>query len=781
MNSYLKTVKEVAIKIWVVILLLPSTIVLAQNQEVDSLENLLLHSAQDTNRVLLLNTIAYKLHTSNPDKGNRYARESIDLATHLSFDKGRAHAYNSLGAGYWNQAQYDSALKYYTRSYQLNDTLGNVRGVTGALSNMAIIFDTKGEYVKSVEYYTLALKEMEANGFDSYVAITSNNLGLVLQRLGRLPEALDYFNRAINIGEPLGMTNLVGPAWINISKVYRDMEDPETRLSAIETALKIGEESNSAYVMALALNNLGRYYQSQSDDHSALITFKKSLKINTAAGRKRSVSANLNNIGVAYRNLGVFDSSTYYIQKAQNLAKEINHNKALISTYHQMGLTLKAQYGCTESIISLKEGFDLAKGSGELIDIRDISLDLSKCHEAQGNFKQAHYFHKEYAMAKDSLLDKEKIKDLARVEANFEFESQLSEKDNEIILLETKEQVSQLRLFLGLGGAFVVLVIGFFIARSQLKAKALQNKHFKELGKFKEAMTGMVAHDLKNPLGIILSTESEKPSTREMAKQMLNLVNNMLDVHKFESTQVVLSPTSVSIDQIVTDAIEQVRPLLSQKNIVISTSTDSNYYINADREYLLRVFVNLFTNAIKYSPNNDKIEVEISKKDDAQVYVQVIDHGSGIAPENLRKIFEKFGQVDPQKSGSVGSTGLGLSFCQLAIRAHGSELEVESKLSEGTKFKFALQLIKQSETVASVSTDEFVFTISQDERDQILSKIPSLRSMKLHQAFAIEEILNGIQSKDEMVLSWSTRVLDAAYANNELHYNELLDLIENTN
>lgn len=100
----------------------------AQSEEIDSLENQLSITKQDTNRVLILNTLAYKLHTLNPEKGISYARESILLANDLKFDKGRAHAYNSLGAGYWNQGELDSALLYYTKSYQLNDSLGNSRG-----------------------------------------------------------------------------------------------------------------------------------------------------------------------------------------------------------------------------------------------------------------------------------------------------------------------------------------------------------------------------------------------------------------------------------------------------------------------------------------------------------------------------------------------------------------------------------------------------------------------------------------------------------------------------
>jgi signal transduction histidine kinase/tetratricopeptide (TPR) repeat protein len=762
-------------------LLMFTSLLYAQNEEIDSLENELSLAEPDTNRVLLLNTLAYKLHTYNPEKGISHARESIRLASSLEFDKGRAHAYNSLGAGYWNQGEFDSALLYYTKSYQLNDTLGNARGVTGALSNMAIIFDNRGDYSKSIEFYTRALEEMEKNGFDSYIAITSNNLGLILLKLGRHAEALDYFNRAIKIGEPLEMTNLVGPAWINIGKVYKETEEPQKQEEAINTALKIGRDTKSKYVTALAINNLGRFHDGNGDFEKALSCYKEALAINTEVGRKRSISSNLNNIGSTYRKLGLYDSAIQSIQKAQKIALEINHRRAVVTTYYQLGLTLREKEGCSAGLSSFIDGYSIAEEAGELVMFRDISKSLSECYFELKQFEKAYHYQNQFIMASDSLINEENIKELAMVEANYEFESQLAAKDNEIMLLEAHEQVSNLKLLLGLGTALIILIVGFFIARNKLKAKALQNEHFKAIGKFKEAMTGMIAHDLKNPLGIILSTESEKHSTRQMARQMLNLVNNMLDVHKFESIEVVLSPAPVSLHSLLSDAVEQVRPLLSQKNMNVQLSIDPKWVVKADQNYMLRVFVNLLTNAIKYSPVNDYIEINGVSNESGLVEIEVKDHGSGIAKNNLEKIFENFSQLDPKASGGVASTGLGLSFCRLAVRAHGSELSVVSELKKGTAFKFSLPLYGETEEVARDFSKEFVFKISEEDRDLIISKIPELRSKKLHQAFAIEEILASIETRNEAIKDWTNRVVDAAYTNNESYYNELLDLIERPN
>ena len=551
-----------------VIVIIFGPILFAQDKELDSLRNELTRAHQDTFRIELLNTLAYKLHTSNPKEGINYARESISLAKRTHFEKGLARAYNSLGACFWNQSKLDSALKYYQASYLINDRLGIVRGTTGALGNMAIIYNHRGDYVNAINTYTKALGVMRKEGLDSYVAITSNNLGLVLDKIGDYPQALKHFNEAIEIGEPLGMSNLVGPAWINIGNIYKDTREPKLELQAKKRALKIGYDSNDQYTIALALNNLGNLYERRKEYDSALSHFEQALKINEKVGRKAGVASNLNNIGLVHRWLGEYKKSEQYLKKGLEIAEEIGDTKRITRINYQLGETIRVSKSCKEAIPFYLKGLEVAEMSGNYSLTEEINKALYVCFLRLGDYENALNYHEQYTIVKDSILSEENIKGLAKVQAQYEFKSQLQAKNAEIQLLETREQLIRLRLFLFGGIVLLFIMIGFFVARSRVRSKAVQAQKLKEIGEFKQAMTGMVAHDLKNPLSVILNGDTVALS-KEMAGRMLVLVNNMLDVQKFESAEVRLNVQVVEVSVLVDDVLKEIHPLLKRKNLSV--------------------------------------------------------------------------------------------------------------------------------------------------------------------------------------------------------------------
>jgi two-component system sensor histidine kinase/response regulator len=109
----------------------------------------------------------------------------------------------------------------------------------------------------------------------------------------------------------------------------------------------------------------------------------------------------------------------------------------------------------------------------------------------------------------------------------------------------------------------------------------------------------------------------------------------------------------------------------------------------ADRELVLRVVQNLLGNALKFTPSDGWIRLGI-EPDENRVCVRVRDNGPGIPAEYRERIFEKFGQVEARANGQKHSTGLGLTFCKLAVEAHGGSIGVESEIGKGSTFWFML-------------------------------------------------------------------------------------------
>jgi len=255
-----------------------------------------------------------------------------------------------------------------------------------------------------------------------------------------------------------------------------------------------------------------------------------------------------------------------------------------------------------------------------------------------------------------------------------------------------------------------------------------QKEKLQELDNFKEAMTGMIVHDLKNPLNAIIGLSSMNPEDEMMqmvnsaGNQMLNLVLNILDVQKFENTEVKLNLNDASLFEIADEANRQVSLLIKQKKHVLNINILQHTIISTDSEVTIRVFVNMLTNAIKYTPNGGSISINqeailfnesdyhnselipssIKKQFKFQTplcLISVSDTGQGIPSDKLHLVFEKFGQVEAKKSGGVRSTGLGMTFCKMVVEAHGGAIWITSEVGKGTNFYFTLPFARNDQSI----------------------------------------------------------------------------------
>ncbi len=341
------------------------------------------------------------------------------------------------------------------------------------------------------------------------------------------------------------------------------------------------------------------------------------------------------------------------------------------------------------------------------------------------------------------------------------------------------------------------------------KIEAQKEKLIK-LDEFKEGMTGMIVHDLKNPLnGIINISKSHSPEKqiqrmKQFGKQILLMVLNILDVHKYEETKMIVDKLDCLLHEITLKAIDEVAFLAEQKNITISNAILPETTVKADNEITERIFVNIFTNAIKYTPNNGKIiinyelqitnekfenEVTASQKQSSIhnspfIIIKITDTGQGIPANQLHKVFDKFGQISAKKSGKVRSTGLGLTFCKMAVEAHGGEINVESEVGEGTTFWFTLPMAKISEKTIELHHEQ---KLDQGANHSITSLL-TINDKKILEPFVLEikkyeiydisvlrELLKEIEAvENERIKVWREEMKNAIRSGNEEKYRELI-------
>ena len=152
---------------------------------------------------------------------------------------------------------------------------------------------------------------------------------------------------------------------------------------------------------------------------------------------------------------------------------------------------------------------------------------------------------------------------------------------------------------------------------------------------------------------------------------------------------------------VIQDLIHEVFESLSIKTInknissLIKKGCEQPIMVNADREKIRQVLINLVDNAAKYGKEDGKIEASVYKTDEKTALIEITDDGIGIAEEHINRIFERFYRTDYGRSRNIGGTGLGLAICKHIIEAHGQFIHARSTPGIGTTFGFTLALSKK--------------------------------------------------------------------------------------
>jgi PAS domain S-box-containing protein len=236
-------------------------------------------------------------------------------------------------------------------------------------------------------------------------------------------------------------------------------------------------------------------------------------------------------------------------------------------------------------------------------------------------------------------------------------------------------------------------------ALARLEDHYVRLKHLEEM---RDKLVQMIVHDLKSPLFTVNGyldllkmncqerlTEAEMHHLNEasrLGRSLIDMANSLLDVSRLERREMPLNIMSADLALIAQEAVKVVSLPARYHNLTVD-SPEQPVVAPCDPEVIRRVIINLVGNALKFTPEDGEIRIGISC-DDHFARVLVKDNGIGIAPEHHTKIFEPFGQVQARRF----STGLGLTFCKLAIEAHGGTISVVSTPSKGSTFSFDLPL-----------------------------------------------------------------------------------------
>lgn len=288
--------------------------------------------------------------------------------------------------------------------------------------------------------------------------------------------------------------------------------------------------------------------------------------------------------------------------------------------------------------------------------------------------------------------------------ASIVLEERISKKEVFDILKESQEVIALNKQLQQKSAELEKLSQEFQVANQELKKTDIRKNDF----------ISTITHEMRTPITSIRAFAeiiSDNPDLEEEEKQhflqtilketarMERLINQVLDLEKFESGKQELILSQVNMNEIITEAVETIEKVLDEKNILLTMNLQEDLpFLLLDKDRLMQVMLNLLSNAIKFcNPTNGEINIE-SESNDNFVQICVTDNGKGIKTELQQLIFEKFYQAENQNIKKPKGSGLGLAICKKIIESHQGEIWVDCEDGQYTRFLFLIPLPERTKS-----------------------------------------------------------------------------------
>ena len=218
--------------------------------------------------------------------------------------------------------------------------------------------------------------------------------------------------------------------------------------------------------------------------------------------------------------------------------------------------------------------------------------------------------------------------------------------------------------------------------------------------------TSDVSHELRTPLTVIrtqceLALQEQDPqeqrrslfSIQEQAEKLSRMVRELLTLSRMDANTQPIQMEQVDLGDITEMVVETLEPAAREKGIALHTKTQPGCILQADEMLMMRMLINLVSNAIQFGRAGGNVWVELERRGE-WLDCKIRDDGIGMTQEQLPHIWERFWQADPARAGEDGSSGLGLSMVAWIIQAHQGQVQVESQRGIGTEFRIQLPIHK---------------------------------------------------------------------------------------
>ena len=458
-----------------------SSPVFSQADYIDSLQHVVKTGRNDTGKVNAYGELAWEFTKKDGNRSLEYAQQGNELAQKLDFWRGAGFCLAVAGNVYRDRSDYTQALNYYQASLENYKKAKSNKGICWAMDNIGSVYASIGDYEKALNYCSQILEIRKKENQPDEVATSYNRIGLIYLEKGDYANAVNYFLTSIPFFEKAKDVDGAASANLDIGIVYHKQRNDSLAMRYFRAAYKGFTDAGNERAVASTIVNIGNVYYDDGDTAATLKAYNSALKIyQRLKNRQREAFCYLN-IGEVQRAQKDFPAAEQNLDHALSIAREIGDRSSVCGILISKGQLYLDEGKLAEAENVGLEGLAIAREEGAKEDKQDAYKLLARIAEQKGDFRNAYFYHRQYADVHDSIFNENSSQQLHEMDAKYQAEK----KDNEIRMLNDstnlqKAVIDNQKAQAGrdavirnsfIAGFVLVAILAFFIFRSYNEKK----------------------------------------------------------------------------------------------------------------------------------------------------------------------------------------------------------------------------------------------------------------------------------------------------------------------
>ncbi|MEO7991480.1 MAG: tetratricopeptide repeat-containing sensor histidine kinase [Chryseolinea sp.] len=662
------------------IMLLVAPFIRGNSQSIDSLERALQTKLSVSDRISILNEVAFYYLDVDLDRSEKFSMDAINLVGEITDKNIIARTYSVEGS----------------------------------------VLEAQGKYIASLDYHfeSLALAEEMKNL--TVISACDNNIGIVYNQLGEFALAAEFLLKAVAIDEGLNDISGLGSDFINLAAAYMGAKNYNMALLYSHRSWKNFITTKDEALQAYSTESLASIFTKQGSIDSAYYYVKKSIAMAQKAKITYIEDLDLMHLGEIYVMQKKYDSARYCFNKCIERNSKNPHSEVMLNATTHLAHCLYNEKKYEASLAVCERAYQLCKAiNNKPLTLKNCEL-MANIYQDQNQTSKAFTYLRLASLYKDSIMDQTISGSIdakafnARLERE-RLEKQSIQKDKESIafnLLESNRQLSGQRLInvLVTIAALSLLAMMLLVRRASLSRRKAneelqqKNKELQELNTEINGLVHTIIHDLKSPFnsiqGIFTLLELE-PNKDDSTSQLImhgrkalgignDIIHQLLEVRELEERSDQHTYESIDLSKLLSELKEEFDLLAKSKEInLIISAEEGNVF--TDKILVKRILQNLTSNALKFSPTQKAVTLK-ARLDETHATFVVTDEGPGFTETDREKIYGKFQKLSARPTGGESSNGLGLATVNMLVKKLQGSIQLHSSPGKGAAFTVNIPL-----------------------------------------------------------------------------------------